>query len=272
MTVTAENLGGGGSNFPPRGTQVRVFSDSFDRPDGRGLGRQWGGIWCLADYPIEDTSRPGPYNSAVNAKIVDGSCVWWTRNAPGIGFTVNFPWPLAWMTQIFQDQFAEFDVNFLQAGATNANPILVLAYSGQPGAYQGGPSGPTTIEDSGFYFFNVTGGAGNTIAVFAGRAHFGFNPSATPSGVFGDAGLIFESIPSFNPIPLVPLSSRIRVEARRLNNEWELTVLADQTIIGHGTDGSLGPGMPAIGCSQFDIGGISIDPLASVDNFQGGLL
>lgn len=288
MTVTVENLGGAGSNFPPKGTQVPEFFDDFNRPDLDSLGSQWANWWLEADNRERDGTRPGPYNCAINPSILGNQCVFWSRDW-GVAWTVCSPWPLAWMTQNFYDQFAEADITQISP-YDNANQavgiFVVVCNSGNPGSFlQQNGSYP------GGYIFGVSQGEAGNVNVTGLRYAFGYNPSATyplPNGGLGYFGLNWvspatESTLSDRQFRLVDagifratrsltIPLHIRVEARHDSSGWILTLLINGELFGTAIDALVGPGLPGLACDQINQEDVTLNRLATVDNFRAGWL
>src|SRR5262245_3870477 len=184
MTVIVENLGGGGSNFPPRGTQVRDFEDRFQRPNATTLGTEWGMAWSMADFPYDATDRPRPYNAAINPKIQDNHMEWFVRRVTGddLGraYSFAFPWKLAWLTQDKFDQYAEVDIafQFQSVPEPYANIELATVFSQSSGSLD--PDvylGPAQTGAYGCYSLSIA----FDYFVYVYNV-FGANPSYTPAG------------------------------------------------------------------------------------------
>lgn len=292
MTVTAENLGGGGSSFPPKGTQVPIFTDDFNRPNLDSLGSKWANWWLEADsLPGRglDGTRPGPYNCAINPSIRSNECVFWARDW-GVAFTICSPWPLAWMTQDFVDQFAECDVTQI-APYDDPNMavgvFVVVCNSGNPGSF---------MQQNGIYpggyIFGLSEGRDGTIFLTGLRYAYGYNPSATyplPNGGFGYFGLNwispsaansrgqFQSIhQGIGPVrrarSSLSIPLHLRAEARHDASGWTLTMLINGEVIGTAIDSLVGPGLPGLCCDQIEQEDVTLDRLATVDNFRAGKL
>lgn len=285
MTVTAENLGGGGSTFPPKGTQVPDFFDDFNRPNLDSLGTQWANWWLESDVSatgtppefMADGTRPGPFDCALNPSILDNQCTYWTRNS-GIAWTISSPWPLAWMSQGFFDQYVECDVTDVK----NTGAIwMVTCFSGNPGSY---------IGPSGAYMAGVQlSGGGIAYLGPLLRVHFGYNPSATfplplgglayyflPYGLQNQNPTILRSgsqqpiIPPVRSVPGLPM--HVRMEARHSDIGWTLTLFSNGENIGSAIDNNIGFGLPGLGANQIHMPEDELPNLGSVDNFKAGWL
>lgn len=136
MTVTAENLGGGGSVFPPKGTQLAVMIDNFTEPlnpNGK-INSSW-----RVDFIGSDSLNMGvpvTINNQFNAITFTPV----GQNPPSAGLfqsgSILTPLPLAWYTQIRATQMSVITIvneNFTQSGLCALSAICCLSGGMQSG-------------------------------------------------------------------------------------------------------------------------------------------
>src|SRR5262249_10325565 len=247
MTVQVENLGGGGSSFPPRGTQVRDFEDNFHRADATTLGTAWGMAWAMADYPYDAIDRPRPYDAAINPRIKNNHMEWFVRRLIGedLGraYSFAFPWQLGWMTQGQFDQYAEVDVafQFQSSPEPYANIELCTVFSQSAGSLD--PDiylGPPQTGAYGCYSLSI----GFDYFVFVYNAN-GATPSYTPAGGRGIKGIDY-AILGPGVVLDQPFPRHFRLETRWTGSSWELTAFVNGENQGVRTDAHLLQGMPSL--------------------------
>lgn len=265
MTVTSENLGGGGSTFPPKDSMLPEFADDFQRVD-IGLGIFWGNIWFMADFPFDETSRPGPYASAINPLVQNNQAWWVAGKGNGEAYSVAFPLKLVWMATALevQSQYSEILLGPMQPPEANTSVSVLTnfpCYAGK--ALQG------------HYDMLIENLDGVTAQLTLQRAIYGQNPSATPGMELGDRGISFEDILPPTPDLRAPLTSLFRLESRWTGpvTRWRLQMFANGEPIGPAvfrTD--LGRGLPAMAAAQNRGEDTNPNPIAIVRYFRGGRL
>jgi len=273
MTVTVENIGGGGSTFPPKGTQVRDFIDTFERPDAGTLGTQWGNAWYWADYPFTATDRPRPYDAATNPRIQVNRCHWFARRGGGIALSAAWPWTLAWLSQGIFSQYAEITVDAFTISTLDSVGACVLysaaAGSMDPDVYGAPPSTPL-MGNYGLYVLNLAHFAGEDRKMRISYNTFGGNPSGDVSGNRGFSGINGEPITPYVPISQ-ELPSTFRLEARRQGSQWILTAFQDGNLVVEGADNRLLQGLPGMTAGQYT-DDLVANPIAILSRFRGGSL
>ena len=278
MTVLVDFGGGGGSTFPPKGTMVPNFEDTFERSDNLSLGTQWATWWHQVDSlsvidgqwsppPLGTSARPGSYTSTVNPTIRDQSCIW-TSPGYGIGWSSAAPIPLSWMTQGFFDQYSEMECSYVDPNA-GAGMWTLVCHTMNPGS---------GLFEYGAYGIGFGAGTGEIRFAVLLLFTWGLTPSAFVG--FPTAGLLYTNLGAFNlPAdvtgPSVPTT--MRLEARRVNDAWNLNAFIGgipcvETI----TNNILGQGCPGQMFDQIveDVAYIPgpANTLAIVNNFKGGWL
>jgi len=281
MAVHVENIGGGGStsSFPPKGTQVQIFTDTFNRPDVETLGTGWGMAWQSADFPfdVEAFNRPRPFDAAWNPRIENNRLVWFARRPvgdQGRAYSFAWPWKLAWMTQDKFDQFAEIQIDsqYERISGLGVNIELACVYAQSSGSM----TPDTYLSNS---YTGAYGGYSLSIAsTFFVFVHnmFGANPSYS-DGPRGIAGLNYvilgDGVDINGPFPRI-----FRLEARWTGTTWVLTALMNGIVLATREDSHLLQGMPALGVGSYDdLGQPAVPPVdpshvCDISRFTGGLL
>lgn len=293
MAIHIENIGGGGSSFPPPGTQVKEFFDSFARPNLGTLGTAWANQWVYTDYPYSGNNTPDPMSTALNPRIAGNTCTWGSVRGLGGGAdtmqgaagSIAFPWKLSWLTQGQFDQFSEVEIVTIDptnstTGSGRSEITIAVVFSGAAGSLTPDtylePFLPNGFAGQyGYYSLNI--GATDP-GVIPGAALvwnlFGASPSFTPTGLRGHAGVNFVVLGSglaFSPFPAV-----FRIEARRVGGTWNLRGLQNGVPFVEASDNHLLQGQPVMGCNT-PVGFTedqTPDPqfIARVRNYRGGML
>lgn len=279
MAVHVDNLGlsgsGRGRRFcPPEGTQVQIFEDDFHRRDADTLGTKWGNLWCYADFPYHNPGgeRPGSYDAAANPRISNNRCQWFIRRDDddrSWAFSIAWPWPLAWMTQGKFDQFVEIEVASQHSG-TQGGICIGCVFSGALGSLEPDRYGQH-IEEPAETFYGQYGTyySGRSAAVYG---LFGGNPSATPDGLRGHAGINYLALAQVTP-PEVDYPFVMRQETRWVSNTWEIRVFLNGEETIRVTDHRLLQGQPClIYLLNADSIGMDMDNLVQVSRFSAGLI
>jgi hypothetical protein len=289
MTIHIENATGGGSSFPPAGTQLAAFEDNFNRPDAGTLGQRWGMLWAIADQTV-DSQFPGPFpqRCAANPRIENGQVVWFNRSdVPlsgvsynlGRGWSVAWPQQLAWMTQGQFDQYVECDLDY--SVPYDSSLILCSVFSPNVGSLDPDIFGVTPVPfqgEYGFYGFYISENSLGQIGGSLNYSTWGGFPAAIPDGVRGHAGINTIGLQFTETISndfATSYPARFRLETRRINNRWQFQAFSNGQLMQTGYDDRLLSGSPAMSCNIYwntSTGSPDPNRLLVCDNFNAGWL
>lgn len=295
MTVTISNFGGGSGGqtiFPPKGTQLQEFVDSFERANLGTLGTEWANQWFYCDFPYSGNNTPDPMSTALSPRIAANTCTWGSVRGLGGGAdvaqggagSVAFPWKLAWLTQGQFDQFSEVQVVTIDPTESpdggRSEVSVDVVFSGAAGSLTPDTYLEPFLPDGfqgqyGYYSMNIGGTAPGAIPGVALVWNlFGASPSFTPTGLRGHAGVNFVVLTTGTGIAAFP--SVFRIEARRLAGTWNLRGFQNGVQLIEANDNHLLQGQPAISCST----PVGFTPeqtpnpqfIAEVRHYRGGML